>query len=252
MRERARAVTDLLRELEPFARAARELEGWELEYAPEPLVDGPPWDYEQLARESCAEAASLLDLGTGGGEVLSRILSGLAARAVASEAWHVNAPVAARCLAGRAPVVRASSLALPFQRATFDLVLSRHEEISPSEVARVIAPGGRLLTQQVVHDLWHELRDVFPDMTRFPDHYREYQDGLRDEGLHVEHAREFRRPVRFRELGHLVYHLVAAPWTIPGFGLESHLDGLVELARRARNGAGIVLTEGFYMLQARA
>ena len=245
-------LTDLVRELEPFARAARELEGWELEYEPEPLVEGPPWDYEQLARESCAEAGSLLDLGTGGGEVLSRILSGSAARAVASEEWHVNAPVAARRLAGRVPVVRASSLALPFQAAAFDLVLSRHEELSPSEVARVMAPGGRLLTQQVVHDVWHELREVFPDMRRFPDHYREYREGLRDEGLHIEHAREFRRPVRFRELGHLVYHLVAAPWTIPGFGLESHQAGLAELARRARNGGGIVLTEVFYILQARA
>ena len=245
------SVTDLLRELEPFARAAREIKGWELEYAPEPLAEGPPWDYEQLARECCAEAASLLDLGTGGGEVLSRVLSGSAARAVASEAWHVNAPVAARRLAGRARVVRASSGARAGQRARFDLVLSRHEEIGPSEVARVLAPGGRLLTQQVVHDLWHELREVFPDMTRFPDHYREYRDGLRDQGFHVEQAREFRRPVRFRELGHLVYHLVAAPWTIPGFGLESHRDGLAELARRARDGGGIVLTEGFYILQAR-
>lgn len=184
--------------------------------------------------------------------MLSRILRGSAARAVATESWHVNAPVAARRLAGRARVVRASSLSLPFAAGGFDRVLSRHEEISPAEVARVLARGGRFLTQQVVHDAWHELREVFPDMTRFPDHFREYRAGLRESGLHVEHAREFRRPVRFRELGHLVYHLVAAPWTIPGFGLESHRDGLAELARRSRSDGGLVLTDGFWVLQARA
>jgi SAM-dependent methyltransferase len=237
-----------MRRLERFEREARELRGWQLDYEPEPLEPGPPWEYEALAAESCAEAGVVLDLGTGGGEVLSRVLRGSAARAFATEWWHVNAPVAASRLHPRARVVRASSLELPFAADTFDLVLSRHEEISPAEVARVLRSGGRFLTQQVVHDVWRELREVFPDMTRFPDHYREYREGLRDAGMQVEHAREFRRSVRFWDLGHLVYHLAAAPWTIPGFSVETHLEGLEALARRDP----LVLTEGFYLLQARA
>ncbi len=246
-------MTDaLLRELGRYADAARRLEGWELEFEPEPLDEGPPWDYEALARELCARAGSVLDLGTGGGEVFSRVLPEGACRAAATESWHVNAPVAARRLAGRAAVVRASSLELPFADARFDLVLSRHEELSPREVARVLAPGGRLLTQQVVSDCWPELRRVFPDMTRFPDHYAEYQREFRDAGLVVEDAREFRYRVRFRELGHLVYHLSAAPWTLPDFSVETHREPLARLEREFQAGRGLVLTDGFYLLQVRA
>jgi SAM-dependent methyltransferase len=146
--------------------------------------------------------------------------------------------------------VRASSLELPFASGAFDLVLSRHEEIAPAEIARILAPGGCLLTQQVIPDVWHELRAVFPEMTRFPDHYSEYQSELIEHGLRVDDAREFRRPVRFRKLGHLVYHLVAAPWTIPGFSVRSHLGELAQLDDEARGDRGLVLTEGFYLLQA--
>ncbi len=228
------------------------LEGWELEYGPEPLEPGPPWTYEELARELASRASFVLDLGTGGGEVFSRVIANSRCRAIATEEWHVNAPVAARLLGSSADVVRASSLALPFADASFDLVLSRHEALSPKEVTRVVAAGGRVLTQQMIPDLWHELREVFPDMARFPDHYAQYQREFVDAGLVVEDAREFRRPVRFRELGHLVYHLVAAPWTIPGFSVESHREALEELDRVARIEQGLVLTQGFYLLQIRA
>ena len=242
----------LEQELGRYVAAARRLEGWDLEYAPEPLEPGPPWDYEAIARGCCARATSVLDLGTGGGEVLSRILAGSRCRAVATEWWHVNAPVASRCLGDRASVVRGSSLELPFADHRFDLVLSRHEEIEPSEVARVLERGGRFVTQQVVHDVWHELRSVFPDLTRFKDHFTQYQAGLASAGLTIERAVEFRRPVRFRELGHLVYHLAAAPWSLPNFSVKSHRAGLAELDRRAQTEGGVVLTEGFYLLEARA
>ncbi len=249
---RPSALSTLAQELDRYAEAARKLEGWELEFEPEPLEPGPPWDYEALAERLCSGASSVLDLGTGGGEVLSRILPSSGGRAFATEWWSVNAPVASRRLGPRAPVVRASALELPFRSGSFDVVLSRHEEISPREIGRVLAPGGHFLTQQVVPDVWHELRGVFPDMAHFPDHCSEYRRGLIELGLSIEDAREFRRLVRFRELGHLVYHLVAAPWTIPGFSVRSHLEGLRRLDRQAREEGGLVLTEGFYLLQARA
>ncbi len=246
-------MTDALaQELKQYVDAAHKLEGSELEFEPEPLVPGPPWDYEVLAQRLSFRASSVLDLGTGGGEVLARILSESTCRAIATEWWHVNAPVASRRFGQRVHVARASSLELPFPSASFDLVLSRHEEISPKEVTRVLVPGGRFLTQQMISDLWHELRAVFPDMARFPDHYSEYQREFIGAGLTVEDAREFRRPVRFREIGHLVYHLTAAPWTIPNFSVESHREALAQLDRQVRSEQGLVLTEGFYLLQVQA
>jgi SAM-dependent methyltransferase len=243
---------DWIQELHRYADAARQLKGWELEFEPEPLAPGPPWDYEALVRELASRARTVVDLGTGGGEVLSRVLPPSGCRAFATEWWSVNAPIASQRLADRAHVVRASSLQLPFPPASFDLVLSRHEEINPEEVVRVLAPGGRLLTQQVIPDYWPELRSVFPDMTRFPDHFSEYPRQFIQAGLVVEGTRQYRRPVRFRELGHLVYHLVACPWTVPNFSVESRREALARLDRQVRSKQGLVLTEGFTLLQVRA
>jgi SAM-dependent methyltransferase len=146
-------------------------------------------------------------------------------------------------------VVRASSLELPFARASFGLVLSRHEEISPKEVVRVLAPDARFLTQQGVSDYWPELRALLPDMNRFPDHFSGYQREFTEAGLTVQEASEYRRPVRFRKLGHLVYHLVACPWIVPNFGVQSHRGALARLDEQIRSEQGLVLTEGFYLLQ---
>ncbi len=58
----------------------------------------PPWSYEEIVSEHAAAAQAMLDMGTGGGE----LLAGLAARApvtVATEAWAPNVPVAAARLA---------------------------------------------------------------------------------------------------------------------------------------------------------
>lgn len=242
----------LRHELAPFFEAARALTGWQLEFVPEPLEPGPPWNYEARARELLSAATSVLDLGTGGGEVLERVLLGSECKAVATEAWRVNAPIAARRLGRRVTIVRASSL-LPFRARNFDLVLSRHEEIAPKEIARMLRPGGRFLSQQVVPDVWPELRSIFPDMTRFPDHFVDYPEGLARAGLEITATREFRHRVRYRALGHFVYHLaVAAPFMLPGFSLETHAEALEELAAWAGQPGGLVLTEGFTLLEARA
>jgi len=242
-------TNDLAIELHRYEEMARQLEGWVLQFPPETLTPGPPWDYEARARELALQCRALLDLGTGGGEVLSRILEGVRCSAFAMEEWLVNAPVAARRLGRLAPVVRASSLRLPFRDRSLDLVLSRHEAIDPHEVARVLAAGGRFLTQQVIPNYLDELRHVFPEMVRFPDHFTGYQDGFRDAGLTIDDARIHRMRVEFRELGHLVHHLVAAPWMIPDFGVDSHIEGLRELDRQMREGRKLEFTAGYYILE---
>jgi SAM-dependent methyltransferase len=139
-------------------------EGWNFSFLRgrteyEPL----PWDYARVVGDLVGDRP-LLDLGTGGGEVLSR-LPARPGRTVATEAWAPNVPVAARRL-GRLgiPVVQyqaaPGNLAqgpgpggprerLPFRDEAFGLVISRHEAFLASEVARVLGPGGWFVTQQV-------------------------------------------------------------------------------------------------------
>jgi SAM-dependent methyltransferase len=241
-----------LRELRPFVAQAQQMQGWTFAYAPLPLGSPPPWDYAARAAQLLRQARRVLDLGTGGGEVFSRILAGFSGLAVATEAWAPNVPVAARRLASAgARLVHASSLDLPLAASSFDLVLDRHEELAPAEVARVLAPGGALLTQQI-HPDWHaELRTAFPRMTRFEPHHQTYPQGLEAAGLELVDFRGHQQPMAYQQLGHLVYVLVAAPWTVPDFDLDADLDALLALEQTLRRPEGLVLTDRRYLVEAR-
>ena len=238
--------------LQPYVERARSFSGWTHDgLAVRHLDPGPPWDYEALARESARKAQRVLDLGTGGGEVLSRIVAGSRACCVATEEWSVNAPVAQRRLWPLGvDVVRCDSLRLPFAPASFDLVLDRHEALEPSEAARVLRRGWRVVTQQVGPDNWPEMRRFFPRKTDFGDHFNAYQRGFAAAGLIVDEARWHEGRVAFAELGDIVYMLLVAPWEIPDFDPVADLDALIALEDALGSDDGIVLAETRYIIVA--
>ncbi|MCX6022783.1 MAG: class I SAM-dependent methyltransferase [Chloroflexi bacterium] len=238
-----------LRHLDPYIRRARSFAGWSFDdVAVRPLEPGPPWDYEAIARSHAGNATSLLDLGTGGGEALARVAAGLSPRIAATEWWEVNAPIAQRKLASLgAGVVRCSSLRLPFRDACVDLVLDRHEELDPAEVARVLQPGGRLVTQQVGRDDWAELWPFFPNRQVFGDHFTAYGEGLRSAGMTVT-GDQHKRKVVYQTLGDVVFMLLVAPWWAPGFDPVQDIDQLLALEDALKTGDGIVVTESRYLI----
>ncbi len=228
------------------------MQGWTFAYEPVPLGPPAPWDYVARARELAAGAERLLDLGTGGGEVFELILVGVTGQAIATEAWAPNVPIAARRLRPLGvAIVHTCNLALPFAAASFDLVLDRHEELSPNDVARVLRPAGRVLTQQCHPDYYAELREFFPRMTRFEPHDQTYPSGFAAAGLELVDMRQHRSWVAYRQVGHLVYSLAAAPWYVPNFNLDTDLDALLEVERRLGGPDGIVLSDPHYILEAR-
>ena len=238
--------------LAPAVERARSFSGWLPDVESRRLTPGPPWDYGARAGELAAFAGSMVDLGTGGGERFAAICGGIVARAIATESWHVNAVVAQTRLRSLGiDVVLAGSLDLPFRGETFDLVLDRHEELAPREVARVLRPGGRLLTQQVTPDSWKELGTYLPRRTDFGDHFHTYQQELREAGLEIIDARlhEYRRA--YSGLPDFVYMLCIAPWEVPDFDpLGSDLEALLALERDLMTSDGLVLTEGRYIIEA--
>lgn len=242
---------EALRHIQPYVERARSFSGWSFgDVDVTPLEPGPPWDYVAIARERASRAGRVLDLGTGGGEVLARAMDGLSGRVVATEEWDVNAPIARRRLAALGvPVVRSSSLILPFRDASVDLVLDRHEALSPSEVARVLHPGGSLVTQQCGHDDWAELWPFFPNRVELGDHFRAYADGLSAAGMTVTATRHYRK-VALGTLGDLVFMLLLQPWWLPRFDPIRDIDTLLAVEDSLRTQDGIVLTESRYLLTA--
>lgn len=96
-----------------------------------------------------------------------------------------------------------------------------------------------------------ELGDYFPQTVVFPDFFKDYQDKLSQQDMRITRSEVFRNKIRFTNLGHLVYQLVAAPWTIPGFTVNTHLHGLKILANKLKSDGELVFSAGYYLLEAR-
>lgn len=244
---------DAIAALRPYVERAQRFSGWSFDDVRMTALDpAPPWDYEALARARIRDGTWVLDVGTGGGEVLARIIDGAAAgaRVVAMETWDVNLAVAQERLATLGVrVFGADSERLPFADGSLDVFLSRHEAFTPSDVARALRPGGVAITQQVGASSWDELRVFFPRKTRFPDHYVTYRREFESAGLVVESQIHERR-VAFPELGDVVYLLLTAPWEIEGFDPVAEIDALLAFDDAHRGEQGIVMTETRYLMVA--
>jgi SAM-dependent methyltransferase len=214
------------------------------------LDDPPPWEYADQVRDAAVGARNALDLGTGGGERLAAMRALLPPRVVATEAWPPNVTVARAQLKPLGiDLVWYSPTALPFKDQVFDLVLSRHEEVTPSEVGRVLAPAGRFVTQQVGRSDWHEIHDHFERATTWEDHLSRYSSELRALGLQVE-TREHSRRVAYRSLADFVFLLAVTPWTVADFDVMADIDALRGLEAAYLGPEGLVLTEHRYLLVA--
>ena len=241
-----------LAELRPYAERARRMRGWSFDVNMVSLGPPTPWSYDARAAELLRGARVVVDMGTGGGERFSRLCDGYRGTAVATEGWAPNVPVAAARLAPMGvQVVHASGSRLPFADGSVDLVLNRHEDLDPADVARALRPGGRVLTQQIGRNHWWELGELFPRAAGGSgDLYERYRDSFQHSGLDLSDAREHDLSVAMESLGDAVYMLTAVPWAVPGFDLERDLDALLALERACSRAEGLVLTQSHFIIEA--
>ena len=245
------ATTEAIARLRAYVNQARAMRGWDWKARISRVGPDFPWDYMRLASGLLRKAQSVLDMGTGGGESFGSLIEHYKGRAVATEEWLPNVPVAAHCLTPQgASVVRAASLQLPFADGSFELVLSRHEELDCAEVARVLRRGGHVLTQQVGRTNWDELREFFPRMVDFGPLFERYREGFISAGLTITRAESAESKEEFAGLGDVVYALVVTPWSFPEFSLDRDIDALLALERGAHQDEGIVLTESRFVIEA--
>ncbi|WP_307367087.1 class I SAM-dependent methyltransferase [Microbacterium sp. W4I4] len=98
-------------------------------------ADEPWWDFEDDCRAEMARARVIVDLGTGGGERLLRLLGGddvSDRRIVATEGWEPNVLVAREALSSSGveviQYVAESGAELPFADDSISLVMSPPRE----------------------------------------------------------------------------------------------------------------------------
>jgi SAM-dependent methyltransferase len=220
------------------------------------LEEPPPWDYGRIVRGALEDAASLLDMGTGGGEFLAGLAPLLPPKTCATEGWEPNVPVARSRLGPLGVEVRAAEDdgRLPFGDAEFDLVINRQASYEPEEVRRVLEPGGRFVTQQVggrnLAGLNAVLEAPNPGIGMPGWDLAQARGALEGAGFEVRLAREAFPPARFADLGAVVYYLKAVPWQVPGFSVDGYAERLGELEARARAEGAITARGHRFLLDA--
>jgi SAM-dependent methyltransferase len=236
-------------EQEPFA-------GWDFSYLEGRMFEEqPPWSYMDRAAALMRRSSSVLDMGTGGGERLLELREHWPPEVVVTERYPPNARLAGERLGSLGVRVEAVEVTehdpMSFEDGEFDLVLNRHSGLSAGEVARILAPEGTLLTQQV-HGLWgQDLLAVFRVEPKWPDAtLAKTRPLLEAAGLAVVTAQEWSGTFSFTDVGAVVYYLKAIPWLVDGFSVETHLEPLLELQDRLEHGEPLAFEAGEYLIEA--
>jgi SAM-dependent methyltransferase len=232
--------------------------GWDFVYLSGRLSDEqPPWSYALRAAELLRGASSVVDLGTGGGERLLELRDAWPARVTATEEHPPNFQLATDRLAPlgvRVASVRLTEIdSLPFDDAEFDVVLNRHSAFNCAEVARVLAPGGTFLTQQVHGRSAEVLQAAFGAEPLWPDASPDrYVPRLAEAGLDMVNVLTWTGHVTFTDVGALVYYLRAVPWIVPGFSVATHQESLLRLHQRLDAGqAALTFPTRLYLIEAK-
>lgn len=130
---------------------------------------------------------------------------------------------------------------LPLPDASLDLIINRHGSYQASEVQRVLKPEKSFITQQVGDQTNHRLHELL-GYTPIQEHQMHpgtdnrvawnlayAVSELEAGGWQIQEQDEEFYPVRYYDVGAIVYYLKAIPWVVPGFTVERFFDQLVKI-----------------------
>ncbi|WP_320783919.1 class I SAM-dependent methyltransferase [Streptomyces sp. CRN 30] len=242
--------------------AAVPTEGWDFSwFEGRASEERPSWGYAASLARRLAGAGAVLDVQTGGGEVLDHALGAAGGRprlTVATESWPPNAAKATALLRPRGVAVVAvpEDAPLPFADGAFDLVVSRHP-VTPhwTETARVLAPGGTYFAQHVGPRSVFELIEYFlgplPGASRRARHPDDERAAAEAAGLDVVDLRAERLRMEFHDIGAVVHFLRKVVWMVPDFTVEAYEDRLRDLHERIEAEGPFVAHSARQLIEAR-
>lgn len=225
-----------------------------------------PWDYRALVVKSARRSPDMLDLDTGGGELLAS-LPYRPGRTVATESYPPNVSVAARRLHPLSVSVIGvegppdnnvqtdETLGhLPFRNASFHLVVNRHASFLAKEVSRVLALGGKFITQQVGDQKYNDFHQHLGLPPRIPSSRPWALDlaktQLEAANLEVRRSGMGDEVMSFKDIGAFAWYLKNVPWIVDGFSLLRHRMRLKELHSRIQEKGPLRVRQTRFYLEA--
>ena len=209
------------------------IHGWDFSHIADRCVEATdfPWDYRQVIESCLTPEKKLLDIDTGGGEFLLS-LGHPHAHTAATENYPPNVRLCQDVLLPLGVDFRPADGRgeLPFEADSFDVVIDRHGDFNPTEIYRVLKPGGLFITQQVGAENDRELVTLLcgSQPLPFPEQYADKTaNAFWKAGFSVLRQEECFRPIRFYDVGALVWFARVISWEFPSFSVETHLENLL-------------------------
>ncbi|HIS63494.1 MAG TPA: methyltransferase domain-containing protein [Candidatus Scybalomonas excrementigallinarum] len=190
-----------------------------------------PWDYKDIIKKYLREEFCLLDMDTGGGEFLLS-LEHPPKKTSAIEAYAPNVEFCKETLIPLGIDFKEAdgNDILPFEDEKFHIVINRHGDYNPEEISRVLKSGGVFITEQVGAENDRELvklllQDV-PEIP-FPEQYLNIAvKKFEKNGFSIIEAQEAFRPIKFWDVGALVWFAHIIEWEFPNFTVKNSLENL--------------------------
>ncbi len=197
--------------------------------------DDLPWDYRAVIEEYLRPEMKIMDIDTGGGEILLS-LNHPYENTAAMENYPPNVELCREVLLPLGIDFRPGNgkEKLPFADGSFDMVINRHGDFNAKEIYRVLMPGGLFITQQVGAENDREQVELLCGETEmpFPEQYLDVTSRkFRDAGFAILCGEEYFGPVRFFDVGALVWFARIIQWEFPDFSVDTHLENLLNAQR---------------------
>lgn len=194
-----------------------------------------PWDYRTLVLKYLHDHDMLLDMGTGGGELLSSFhhLDSLTA---VTEAWQPNIELLQQTLQPRGvkvyPVTNADELTV--EDGSIDIMTNSHDAFNPMTVFNKLKPKGLFITEQVgatnnfslSQFLLPDYQPAFPENTLL-----NTMNGFQQAGFNILLEQQAFSEMKFFDVGAIVYYASIIPWEFPNFDVNHCFSKLLDLQR---------------------
>lgn len=230
-------------------------QGWDFSYINNRLVESvKPWSYHSIIIPYVLESKILLDMGTGGGEFLSKLP--FPNDTFATECFQPNISLAKDRLEplGIKVVALEEPNKLPFSNEKFDLIINRHEYYEESEVYRILQPNGLFITQQVGCDDCREINTLLnaPEPEDYDPNWTVgfLAERLILEGFQILVQNSCKYVTRIFDIGALIYFLKAIPWQILDFNIQEYKSKLYEIHKTIEKEGFIDITSQRYIIVA--
>lgn len=215
------------------------IKGWDFSHISGRYIeeDKLPWDFKAVIKKYLSNDMKLLDMETGGGEFLLE-LNHPHQNTSAIEGYKPNVDFCKEKLLPLGIDFREADGKdiLPFNDLEFDIITNRHGDYTFNEINRILKENGLFLTQQVGAENDLELinlllynKTVKPQLTKinFPEQFlyikmREFEKN----GFEILESKEVYQPIKFYDVGALVWYAKIIEWEFPNFEVDRYLDNL--------------------------